>query len=188
MRFFSTISILAAAALCPVLAGCARPAEPPAAKRETAAPAESRAITLRTVGPADLAATVAKYRGKVVLVDYWATWCDACKELFPHTVGLHREVGSQGLAAISVSFDDAEDEAEVLKFLTAQGAVFENLRAQTGASPRSATEFDIEKGALPFMQLYDRSGKLRKTFPAPIQLDQVEKAVKELVAEAASAT
>jgi thiol-disulfide isomerase/thioredoxin len=46
------------------------------------------------------------YRGKVVLLDFWATWCDACREEIPHFVELQNEYGSQGLQIIGVSMDD----------------------------------------------------------------------------------
>lgn len=187
----SIASALLAAELCLTLVGCARPPTEqtaPADRKaaEAVAPAPEQ-ISLRAVSPADFAATVGKYRGKVVLVDYWATWCEPCKELFPHTVALSRELAGQGLAVIAVTFDEPEDEPGVLRFLTAQGAAFENLRTQTGASSRSFTEFGIETGVIPFMQLYDRAGKLRKTFSAPFRPDQVRDAVKQLLAEPASA-
>jgi thiol-disulfide isomerase/thioredoxin len=183
-----TLSFLAAE-LCLVLAGCARqpaekPAPPKAAETVVPSPAE---ISIRAVSAADFTATVERRRGKVVLVDYWATWCEPCTKLFPHTVTLHRELAGEGLAVVSVSLDEAEDEPAVLRFLTAQGAAFENLRSQTGASSRSFTEFEIERG-IPFMQLYDRAGKLRKKFLAPFKPDQVREAVKQLLAEPAFAT
>jgi thiol-disulfide isomerase/thioredoxin len=185
LRTVLTFLAVVGAAWCAAPAGCARAPESPA-DRKTTGPARAQA-TVRTVDPAELAATVAKYRGRAVLVDYWATWCESCMELFPHTVALHRDLASRGLAVISVSFDDPEEEPDVLKFLSAQGAEFENLRADSGASSRSAAAFGIENGAIPFVQLYDRAGKLRKTFPAPIRPERIREAVEQLLAEAAPA-
>lgn len=179
------ICAVAAAAWCAAPAGCSR-APPPPAEQKSAGPAASP-VTLRTADPAGLVAALAKHRDRVVLVDYWATWCEPCKEMFPHTVALHRELAGRGLAVISVSLDDPEEERDVLEFLTVQGASFENLRADSGASSRTATAFGIENGTIPYVQLYDRAGKLRKTFPAPIKPEQIKKAVEELLAEAATA-
>jgi thiol-disulfide isomerase/thioredoxin len=176
------------------LAGCSRQGAERAgrgqsgAEEKSAPTATARESTIATVSPEHLKAVIEKYRGKVLLIDYWATWCEPCKELFPHTVALSRELADHGLAVVSLSLDDADAEPEVLRFLTANRATFENLRARTGASPESATAFGIENGAIPFLQLYDRTGKLRKTFPAPVKPAEVEKAVRQLLAEAASAT
>lgn len=178
--------MVAAAAWCAAPAGCARAPQPPPAEKN-AGPAGSP-VTLRTADPAEFAATVAKHQGRVVLVDFWATWCEPCKELFPHTVALHRELAGRGLAVISVSLDDPEEEPDVLEFLTAQRAAFENLRADSGASSRSATAFAIENGTIPYVQLYDRAGKLRKTFPPPIKPEQIKEAVEQFLAETAPAT
>ena len=50
--------------------------------------------------------TLSSYRGKVVLLDFWATWCDPCREEIPHFVELQKQYGNQGLQIIGVSMDD----------------------------------------------------------------------------------
>jgi thiol-disulfide isomerase/thioredoxin len=50
---------------------------------------------------------LSSYRGKVVLLDFWATWCDPCREEIPHLVELQQRYGDRGLQIIGISMDDS---------------------------------------------------------------------------------
>ena len=74
------------------------------------APAEPRPapdFSLPQLDGSDLRLSV--YRGKVVLLDFWATWCDPCREEIPHLVELQQRYASSGLQIIGVSMDDSSD-------------------------------------------------------------------------------
>ncbi len=64
-------------------------------------------FTLRTPDGKDL--QLSSYRGKVVLFDFWATWCDLCREEIPHFVELQQKYGDRGLQVIGVSMDDSPE-------------------------------------------------------------------------------
>ena len=49
------------------------------------------------------------YRGKVVLLDFWATWCDPCREETPHLVELQNKYRDEGLQIIGISMDDSPE-------------------------------------------------------------------------------
>lgn len=49
------------------------------------------------------------YRGSVVLLDFWATWCDPCREEIPHFVELQNKYRDQGLQIVGVSMDDSPE-------------------------------------------------------------------------------
>jgi len=49
------------------------------------------------------------YRGKVVVLDFWATWCDPCREEIPHLVDLQNKYRDQGLQIIGISMDDGPE-------------------------------------------------------------------------------
>ena len=132
--------------------------------------------------------TLEKHRGRVVLVDFWATWCMPCVEHFPKTVEWSRDYADQGLAVIAVSVDDAGSEASVAKFLEKQGARFDTLMSEMGTGTETWEAFDIP-GGVPFYKLYDRTGRVRYRFsgnadvPGTEPLDQIERRIKELLAE-----
>ena len=52
---------------------------------------------------------LSSYRGKVVLLDFWATWCVPCRDETPHFVELQKKYGERGLQIIGVSMDDSPD-------------------------------------------------------------------------------
>jgi thiol-disulfide isomerase/thioredoxin len=164
-------------ALVLLLAGCSDPTLPPRG---------SEAVRLEVIDEAAFAKVLGEQRGKVVLVDFWATWCLDCMELFPHTVQLHERFADRGLTVISVSFDDPDkDRAAALEFLAKQGATFLNFISPYGAGTRSAEAFGLEAG-LPQMDLYDRQGKLRKSFggkSGPVDPQELDRAVEELLGE-----
>jgi thiol-disulfide isomerase/thioredoxin len=148
-------------------------------------------VTLETADEHDYQRLLERHRGKIILVDFWATWCTPCVEQFPHTVEMHHKYQPQGLAVISMSFDDESARNDALSFLEEKGATFDNLISKYGTDPKSFDLFDIDGGAVPHYKLYDRGGKLVKKFvidPAadPIEPEDIELAIRELIAKPAA--
>lgn len=71
--------------------------------------------------------TLADYKGKIVLVNVWATWCEPCRDEMPSMEKLHREFGPQGLAIVAVSVDDPGTEEQIRAFAKEYGLTFEIL-------------------------------------------------------------
>ncbi|HEV7991225.1 MAG TPA: TlpA disulfide reductase family protein [Gemmatimonadaceae bacterium] len=71
--------------------------------------------------------TLADYKGKVVLLNVWATWCEPCRVEMPSIEKLHREFGPKGLAVVAVSVDDPGAESRVVDFTKELGLTFEVL-------------------------------------------------------------
>jgi thiol-disulfide isomerase/thioredoxin len=175
------------------LAGCAvkvAPAPaPPKAKATATAAAAGLEIKLDRIDKVGYDAMLVHYPGKIVLVDFWATWCPKCREDFPHTIELHRKYGSEGVVVVSFACDDADKTDEIMSFLREQEATFKNLRSVHGADEKTFEDFAIDGGALPHYKLYDRQGALRKTFAIDLDKDtqfslaDIDAAVDELLAE-----
>lgn len=180
----------------------AQPAGPPAtmAQSQSPGPPASAASAISSdvaelkvslIDDKDLQQVLNGLRGKVVLVDFWATWCGACVENFPHTVQLHRQLAPQGLEVVAVSMDEPEDAPQVRKFLAGQEARFLNFQSKLGGSSDEAImRFQIRDGTLPHLRLYDRRGGLRYTFPSgeggKLDPQAIERTVRELLEEPAA--
>jgi thiol-disulfide isomerase/thioredoxin len=113
------------------------------------------------VTAAQVAGVVAGARGKVVLLNVWATWCNPCREEFPHLVRLQREQGARGFELVLVSADFDNQLPQVTEFLAGQGVDFRSYR-KVGSDNDFINGLDPRwSGALPATFVYDRSGTLR---------------------------
>ena len=126
MRISQTIAfvLLSLAGFCGLVAsGCAPEVgdPPPIAEVEDTTqetpPSATPEISLQLAGMDAIAKLVEKNQGKVMLIDYWATWCGPCTEKFPHTVELDHKYRDSGLVVVSISVDDPEEKEQVLEFL-----------------------------------------------------------------------
>jgi thiol-disulfide isomerase/thioredoxin len=185
--------------LCSIaLAACVSAGCEPASTLKTAggrmdgdpAAAVPNEVQLSVVDRASYDAAITKHRGRVVLVDFWATWCGPCVEQLPHTIDLAERFGKRDLAVLTVSFDDPGELAPIEEFLRSKGAGgVTNLVSQYGASPQSMDYFEIENGSVPHYKLYDRSGQLRHSFGVDPSADKqftladIDAAIEQLIGE-----
>ena len=99
---------------------------------------------------------LASYRGKVVLVDFWASWCPPCKTSFPALDALYREYASRGVEVLAVNLDERRRDAEA--FLSAHPHRLTVLFDPKGASP---VAFGVK--GMPSSFVIDRAGSIRFT-------------------------
>src|SRR5215470_5098198 len=75
---------------------------------------------------------VASQKGRVVLVNFWATWCVPCREEFPDLARLQRNLGPRGLQVFGISTDLSKEMPEVEKFIAIQRPEFPNYHKTSG--------------------------------------------------------
>ena len=81
--------------------------------------------------------SLADYKGKVLLLNVWATWCGPCRTEMPGIEALHRAFGPKGLHVVAVSIDDPGKAADIRKFVREYGLTFEILHDSTQAIQRA---------------------------------------------------
>jgi len=120
--------------------------------------------------------SLAKYRGKVVLLDFWATWCHGCKQEIPWFVEFDNKYRANGLTVVGVSMDD--DGWKLVKPFIATAKVPYTIIL---AGDAIAQKYSIE--SMPDTFLIDRQGRLAATYVGLVDKDDVEKNVRAMLAQ-----
>lgn len=110
-----------------------------------------------TVDGTNRTKTLADYKGKVVLVNVWATWCGPCRVEMPSIEKLHREFGPQGLAVIGISIDLPGMDAEIRAYAKELDLTFEVLHGD-----RDAIQKAYQITGYPETFIVGREGTIRK--------------------------
>ena len=101
-------------------------------------------------------AAIADYRGQVVLLNVWATWCHPCREEIPYLQSLHDAHAARGLAIIGVSVDAAGSEGTIREFRTDFGMTY-----PIWLDPEEKVQSLFLALGVPASYLIDREGTLR---------------------------
>ena len=101
----------------------------------------------------DGAIKLSDFKGKVVYLDFWASWCGPCKKSFPWMNEMQSKYGSKGLQIIAVNVDQKREDAD--KFLAATPAQFTVAFHASGSTPKS-----YEVKGMPSSMLIDAAGNV----------------------------
>lgn len=100
--------------------------------------------------------SVAKFKGKVVLLDFWATWCGPCRAEIPNVVKIYQEQHSKGFEVIGISLDS--DRAKLDKFLAEKNMTWPQYFDGKGWSNKLSGKYGVR--SIPATYLIDREGKI----------------------------
>lgn len=145
MRFSSSLAFLTIASLA-LLAGCNRGSHP----AQTGLPAPDF-----TVSDGTTSIHLANYRGKIVLLNFWATWCPPCIEEMPSLLQLHHQ--DPNIVILAVSID--EDPDAYARFLRAR-----HIDLITVRDPRQTAADLFHTDMWPETYVIDRKGVIRRKF------------------------
>lgn len=135
-------------------------------------------VALKDLGGKDL--TLSHYRGKVVLLNFWATWCEPCRSEIPDLIALQQKYGAKGFTVLGVDVDD-EGPSAVTTFIDKERFDVNGAKAPINYPTVVGTDTVSEKlGGLfgyPTTILIGKDGKELRRQVGPIDYDQIAKLI-----------
>ena len=135
-----------------------------------------RALTLPQLGGGEW--KLADHRGQVVLVNYWATWCEPCQEELPTLIQISRDSAPESVAVVGVSLDTGSDARAIV-----QQFVQHHHVPYPVAFPDTTLQMQYDLQSVPTTILIDKHGRIAKTYEGPTTHDAFAKDINTLLAE-----
>ena len=177
-KFVATLTITGVLAF--LLAGCGQRASQKTESGESGAPARAAASEANLAIPTldGSTATLDQYKGKVVLVNFWATWCDPCKTEIPWLIDFNHKYGPKGLVILGIAMDD-EGKKAVAPWVASKSFDVNGQPAKMDypillGNDKIADKFGGILG-LPTSMLYSRDGRKIKTIVGLINYQDLSK-------------
>lgn len=147
----------------------------------------SSAPEMKIVKPEDVKAMIAANKGKVVFLNFFATYCVPCHKEFPDIIKLQTKYKSAGLEVVEISMNDASDPADK----AAMAKYLEEVKPSFAVYLASSIDDDFYKGvdpkwaadgeALPMTTIFDRDGKPAHFYEKALSFEEMERDVTPLL-------
>jgi peroxiredoxin len=121
--------------------------------------------------------SIGQWKGKVLVVNFWATWCVPCREEMPEFVKIQKEQGDRGLQFVGIAIDDA---VKVKQFAAELDLNYPALIGGYGAVELSKS-LGNRLGALPYTLVIDRSGRISHAQLGPFKPADLRAIISQLL-------
>jgi peroxiredoxin len=121
--------------------------------------------------------SLSEWQGKVIAINFWATWCPPCREEIPAFIELQQQYSSEGLQFIGIALQQAE---EVRGFIDEYNVNYPSLVGGDDVI-KAAKRLGNDIGALPYTVIIDRSGKIAFTRRGPLSKSEAELVIQTLL-------
>jgi thiol-disulfide isomerase/thioredoxin len=117
------------------------------------------------------------WAGKVLLINYWATWCPPCRKEMPAFIELQNELGEKGLQFIGIAIDEAEATKSFAEEIGVNYPILIGNESSIEMSKQLGNRFQ----GLPFSVIADRSGKIIYTQAGELTPETIRKQIEKLI-------
>ena len=164
-------------------AAVAQSSKTPTASKSHAAPAVKKPARATAINAEEMQSLLRRDGKRPLLVNYWATWCDLCREEFPDLVKIDNAYRGKGLDFIAITLDDLADiNTEVPKFLRLMKARMPVYLLNVSDPDPAIHSVDAGwSGALPATFLYNNKGEVVYKQLGRIKPDELSAAIEKLV-------
>src|SRR5579863_4177436 len=124
-----------------------------------------------------------QYKGKPLLVTFWATWCEPCRDEYPMLNELAKQYAPQGLKVVGVNLDDDGDLILMRRFLARYKPIFPNYRKKAGGEAEfRQTVMSGWTGSLPVSVFYAKDGRQVNSMLGEGTRERYDAAIRSLLA------
>lgn len=170
MVFKTLIKIFRIILISFVIAGCT-------AETDVQTVKEAPDFTLKSITGEKI--SLKDFRGDVVLVDFWATWCGPCRSTIPDLVKIQDKYREKGVSILGISLDDPDktDDAQLQRFMEKYRM---NYHVMRGGNDIMISYFGTTSASIPTMFVVNQEGKIVDTLLGPSP-GRVEKIIRRLL-------
>ena len=120
---------------------------------------------------------LSEWDGKVIIVNFWATWCPPCRKEIPEFVKLQKEYGDKGLQFVGIAIEEKEPVEEFIDFIEI------NYPILIGGDPaiELAQQMGNRIGAVPYSVVINRQGQIVHRQPGEFSTDSIKKIIEPLL-------
>ena len=150
-----------------------------ATAEETPSAAPFFALSMNTIE--ELPVALASYKGKPLVVNFWARWCGPCRKEIPDLAEMHEKYKGKGLLTIGIAVEDAANREGVREFAKAYDMNYTLLIGGIQKSVELMKASGNPKSGLPFTLIIDRQGKIVSQKLGAMSKADMEAAIKQIL-------
>ncbi|MBA3492999.1 MAG: TlpA family protein disulfide reductase [Gammaproteobacteria bacterium] len=120
---------------------------------------------------------ISEWNGKVLLLNFWATWCPPCQKEIPELIALQEDYKEEGLQIVGIAIDEL---GTTQKFANKAGINYPTLTGEEEAI-QVAVSYGNTSGALPYTVIVDRNKRIAFTQRGQVRRDEIENLIRRLL-------